>query len=114
MIDGVTVLNKIAITGMPAWATAIFVVLFFTFGSGSFLVAYIRIEKYKSLTPALLCVAAAICVVVIKLILDSNVNTDRYKYECAIDDSVSISELYDHYDVVEQRGDIWVLKDKEE
>ena len=113
MIDGVTVLNKIAIMGIPAWATAIFVVLFFAFGGGSFFVAHIRIEKDKSLTPALLCVAAAICVFVVGLVLDSDVNTGRYKYECAIDDSVSISELYDHYDVVEQRGDIWVLEDKE-
>ena len=113
MIDGVTVLNKIAIIGIPAWAATIFVVLFFAFGGGSFLVANIRIEKDKSLTPALLCVAAAICVFVVGMVLDSNLSTGRYKYECTIDDSVSINELYDHYDVVEQRGDIWVLKDKE-
>lgn len=113
MIDGVTVLNKIAIMGIPAWATAIFVVLFFGFGGGSFLVANIRIKKDKSLIPALLCAAAAICAFVVGMVLDCNVNTDRYKYECIIDDSVSISELYDHYDVVEQRGDIWVIKDKE-
>ena len=28
-------------------------------------------------------------------------------------DSVSITEVYDHYNVVEQRGDIWILEDKE-
>ena len=40
--------------------------------------------------------------------------TERYRYEATIDDSVSITEVYDHYNVVEQRGDIWVLEDKED
>ena len=40
--------------------------------------------------------------------------TGRYRYEVTIDDSVSITEVYDHYNVVEQRGDIWILEDKED
>lgn len=39
--------------------------------------------------------------------------TGRYRYEATIDDSVSITEVYDRYNVVEQRGDIWILEDKE-
>ena len=38
----------------------------------------------------------------------------RYRYECLIDDTVPYTEIYDKYDVVEQRGSIWVLEDKEE
>lgn len=37
----------------------------------------------------------------------------RYRYECLIDDTVPYTEIYDKYDVVEQRGSIWVLEDKE-
>ena len=40
--------------------------------------------------------------------------TGRYRYEATIDDSVSITEVYDRYKVVERRGDIWILEDKEE
>lgn len=37
----------------------------------------------------------------------------RYRYECLIDDTVPYTEIYDKYDVVEQRGLIWVLENKE-
>ena len=39
--------------------------------------------------------------------------TGKYKYECTVDKSVSFEELTDNYEIVDQRGDIWVLKDKE-
>ena len=38
----------------------------------------------------------------------------RYRYESTIDESVSAEQLYDKYDVIERRGEIWVLEDKEE
>ena len=41
------------------------------------------------------------------------VPTNRYRYEVTIDESVTITEIYDNYDVIEQRGDIWILEDKE-
>lgn len=37
---------------------------------------------------------------------------ERNQYECIIDDSVSINEVYENYNVIERRGDIWVLEDK--
>lgn len=37
----------------------------------------------------------------------------RYQYECLIDDTVPYTEIYDKYNVIEQRGSIWVLEDKE-
>ena len=40
------------------------------------------------------------------------VPTDRYKYEATIDKSVSFVELYEQYDIVEQRGEIYILEDK--
>lgn len=40
--------------------------------------------------------------------------TGRYRYEVTIDKSVSITDVYDNYNVIEQRGEIWVLEDKEE
>ena len=38
---------------------------------------------------------------------------ERNQYACIIDDSVSINEVYENYNVIERRGDIWVLEDKE-
>lgn len=37
----------------------------------------------------------------------------RYQYECLIDDTVPYTEIYEKYEVVEQRGSIWVLEDRE-
>lgn len=35
------------------------------------------------------------------------------QYEVTVDDSVSMNEFYEHYNVVEQRGDIFVVEEKE-
>lgn len=40
--------------------------------------------------------------------------TGRYKYECLIDDKTPYAEICDKYDVVDRRGEIWILEDKEE
>lgn len=40
-------------------------------------------------------------------------HTGQYKYEATIDDNVPFIEVYKKYDVVKQKGDLWVLKDKE-
>ena len=45
--------------------------------------------------------------------LEKSKNTGRYKYEATINKDVSFTEVYKKYDVVKQKGDIWVLKDKE-
>ena len=45
--------------------------------------------------------------------VEKSKNTGRYKYEVTIDDDVPFTEIYKKYDVVKQKGDIWVLKDKE-
>ena len=39
--------------------------------------------------------------------------TGRYKYEVTIDDTVPMTEIYEKYTVVKQKGCIWILKDKE-
>ena len=37
-----------------------------------------------------------------------------YEYEATIDENVSMKEVYERYEIVEQRGDIWVLRDKKD
>lgn len=34
------------------------------------------------------------------------------KYECTIDDDYTVNKLLEKYDIVEQRGEIYVLRDK--
>lgn len=37
---------------------------------------------------------------------------EKTRYECAIDDTASFIEIMENYDVVDRRGDIWILEDK--
>ena len=37
----------------------------------------------------------------------------RYQYEAVIQDDVSINEVYEHYKVIDRKGKIWILEDKE-
>lgn len=39
--------------------------------------------------------------------------SDRYQYEVTIDENVSIQEVYEKYNVIEQDGKKWILEDKE-
>ena len=42
-----------------------------------------------------------------------SVKKEETRYECAIDNTTSFNEVMEDYEVVERRGDIWVLRDKE-
>ena len=35
------------------------------------------------------------------------------QYEVTVDDSVSLTDFYEHYNIIEQRGDIFVVEEKE-
>lgn len=39
--------------------------------------------------------------------------TGKYKYEVTIDKSVPMTEFYEKYEIIEQRGEIFVIKEKE-
>ena len=39
--------------------------------------------------------------------------TGRYEYQVTIDDTVSFTELYEKYKVIDQNGKIWTIRDKE-
>lgn len=60
----------------------------------------------------MLCIASLIAIF-ITVAKAPVVDTGRNKYEVILDDSVSANEIYDKYEVIERRGDIWVLQDKE-
>ena len=46
-------------------------------------------------------------------VIAPSVETGRYEYEVIIDEQTPLVEIYDKYEVIERRGDIWELKDKE-
>lgn len=52
--------------------------------------------------------------IVVVFAMDKNREANTHnQYECLIDKSVSMEDIYEKYTVIERRGDIWVLEDKE-
>lgn len=101
MIEGITVLNVESINRMPVYFWII-------------MLAIIIITLSFCISE--LCIIGFILGMVLTIItctLTEPVPTGRYQYEVTIDDTVSMTKLYEKYEVVEQRGDIWVLEDKE-
>lgn len=63
---------------------------------------------FTTLTAVLL-----IALLVISAIGLREVETGRTRYEVILDDTYSAATLYANYEVIEQRGQIWVIEDKE-
>ena len=108
MIEGITILNKIAVTGVPSWvlisAAAILII-------GLIVFAISIIAEWPTWT-AIVSIIIVLLIWFICGILNITIKTGEYQYECIIDDSVSYNEIVENYNIIEQRGDIWVLEDK--
>lgn len=108
MIEGITVLNKIAITGVPSWMMILTAAIFII---GLIVVAIAIISEW----PTWKVIIPIIIVLVIWFIcgiFNITIKTGEYRYECIIDDSVPYNEVVENYNIIDQRGDIWVLEDK--
>lgn len=58
---------------------------------------------------AIVCLASAVYI----MAADSSHETYQ-KYECTINDDCTVNELLEKYDIVAQRGEIYVLRDKKQ
>lgn len=108
MVEGITILNTTAVTGLPTWVSVLAFVIFFI-GAIVFAVSMI-LDGPVWVTASFLMIGLIIMIAC--GIFKYTVKTGEYRYECIIDDSVSYNEVVENYKIVEQRGDIWVLEDK--
>lgn len=109
-MDGVTVLNVIEKTRLPDWAIIGVVLCLF-----ALMVFFIGFGTGKTIKKIDICGAGICCTLVLAFIIffvGLFTSNPISRYECTIDSNVSFVELYEKYDVIEQRGDIWVLEEK--
>ena len=93
---------------VPGWQIAILVVFGIAF---IFFEVFFAFQKEWGRSWA----SALMALILIWLALSlCSVKKEETRYECVIDDTTSFNEVMENYEVVEQRGDIWVLRDKEE
>lgn len=112
-MDGITILN---VTEVSENSTLLLVALIF-------LVIGVIINTANLLLPddakhCILYGIFTITLLALSIVVGVTMNKDREanahnQYECLIDKSVGMEDVYEKYTVIERRGDIWVLEDKE-
>lgn len=112
------ILNEIILTEPPQWVEIIITIgaamliagLIVAFGVSSVL------DSIGACIIGLVIVFIGAILAVVGTISEEKVEpipTGIAQYEVLIDESVNFQEVYDKYEVIERRGDIWVLQDKE-
>ena len=68
--------------------------------------------KITTVVIAIILFIAGLFFIIFSEMHKNTVPTGKYKYEVTIDENVSFTELNSKYNIIEQRGDIYVLEDK--
>lgn len=114
MIDGVTILNEVwvkttAVSYLGGIIASVgLVLLFFTI---------IIVSNTEIITSMKLCVAllvASTSLIVAGVVIDITTVPKEIHYEVLISDDVSLTEFLDKYEIIDKRGEIYVVKPIEE
>lgn len=111
MIEGVHILNKTMMTEMPDWCAVLLTISLLAILIGYTMIGKIHNEIVNIIIG--ICSIIAVSVFFVLFSIKPEVETGRYRYECTIDSQASFNDIYEKYDVIERRGDIWVLEVKE-
>lgn len=113
MLEGITVLNQTPV--MEGIISGWIMLTLLIGGLGLFVTCLICDSNHirvGTIICGVLCVLCLVAFFILALWWPTE-PSGRYRYECTIDESVSMTEVYERYEVIEQRGDIWVLEDRE-
>lgn len=110
-MDGITILNTIIVNDCADWvsftALTLGVICIMSF------VLMLTSKDNRVIIFGIISLLAIIATPIIIIASKTHWRTnERNQYECIIDDNVSINEVYDNYNVIERRGEIWILEDK--
>lgn len=108
---GVNVLNVVERIRLPDWT--IVCILLCMFAMAVFFIELLTGNTTKITTIGGIGFVSTLVLIFVFLWIGRTFFPNRItQYECTIDRNVSFVELYEKYDVSEQRGDIWVLEEK--
>lgn len=111
-MGGITILNTIIVDERAQWVVPTVLAI----GVVCIVALVLMLNSKDNGVPIFgtICLLAMIAMPIIIDTSESHWRTnERNQYECIIGDRVSINEVYEKYNVIERRGDIWVLEDKE-
>lgn len=111
-MDGVIVLNTFTISDYSPLVMIIGIIC----GIISAIFFYLMVVSYgdvDTICCRIISVVALIGAIFILFMSQNHWRVNvRQRYECVLDKNVSFMELCEKYNVIEQRGDIWVLEEK--
>ena len=114
-MEGITILNQTEVME-PTPLTVTVVVILMIIAAISciafFIVDYIMSSITCPVILGIISISSLVSVLIISILSPKHLT--GYKYEVTIDENVSMKEVYKRYEIVEQRGDIWVLRDKKD
>ena len=114
-MEGITILNRTAIMEPTPLAvtTIIILIIIAVISCVAFFIAdYIMSSITCPVILGVISISSLIIVLIISILSPKHLT--GYKYEVTMDENVSMKEVYERYEIVEQRGDIWVLRDKDD
>jgi len=106
-MDGITILNQYMTYDWPTWRYIVLIA-----GVAIIMLCISAVMDNCSGLWGVLALVILLGLIVLGIISPKE-ETGLYEYEAIIDDGVSFTDLYEQYDIVEQRGEIYILKDKE-
>lgn len=118
MLEGINILNKVEIMEPPMWVSVVIIVLFIisllSLGMGI-------VDAIEDITDGHTWIFIVVTIVAyLALIIMGNVDkqlltepTGVYEYQVTIDDSVSMNEFLEKYEIIEVNGKIYTIREKE-
>lgn len=118
LMEGIEVLNQIEIMELPLWVNVVIIVLLII---TLFSLVMSFVDAIKDITNGHCWIFMVVTTVTyIALIIMSSMDkqlltepTGKYEYQVTIDDSVSMNEFYEKYEIVEVNGKIYTIREKE-
>ena len=105
---GVEILNQIPVTETEmtigfGWLLVIAIAIF------AFFFAICGFDDFGIVLGGIIAMGVTM---VILILSTKDVPTGEYRYEVIVEDTVNLQEFYDYYEVVEQRGEIFVVEER--
>ena len=112
-MEGITILNQTEVMEPTPLAVKVIVTLMIIAAISCiafFIAEYVMASITCPVILGFISISSLVTVLIIAILSPKHLT--GYEYEVTIDENVSMKEVYERYEIVEQRGDIWVLRDK--
>ena len=117
MLEGIEVLSQTPITKNPEWLITLVIIIAIIFAA-SFISTEILIHidaddcitNISGYTCVTSFVGGIVCLILLAFI---QIPTGKYEYKVTIDDSVSMNEFQEKYEIIKTEGKIYTIKEKE-